>query len=347
MGVRLLLLGIGLGSLAAHAVPQIPPKSLPVTIVKTEIAIPNSVNSEGAPIENVRAFAPTATVHFPVAPQDLERFNLRIQPVLEMGEEKVELPWMSASSIIDYVNRIPTNAQVNVIQTEDGAWAKAVPLGLVVDLATEKMTAAYQFLEWRLSQNNMGNPDAAVVQIPIDQVGDRVLTRAPKLQLPEKWQDQQFFLNFTGDKLIRVVVLAFEGAPNNGHQPGPLAPYIPSYKNRDHSAIVMVRSQLENMDKREVGIFRIPVGLIRTVSKVDLEAIAPRTPTIDQSVAWLRVAQIGNYKFDGMQDSVEERFLELKADAAKHFATAAEFDLTPECSALIVRANEQKDEAAQ
>lgn len=351
MGVRLLsrvLCVLGLFSFAAVAAP-LPPKSLSVTVIKVEIGEPEANDQEGAPIENVRVFAPSATVHFPVANEDLERLNLRIQPILDLGgDQKLELPWINASWLIDYLNRIPSREQVNVIRTENGSWAKAIPLGLYVDADTEKMTVAYQFLEWRLSQNHIGNPDAAVVQFSLDEIQDRVLTRAPKLQLPTKWQDQSFFVNHMGDKLIRVVVLGFEGAPNNGHKPGPLAPYIPSYQNKDHSAIVMVRSQLENMDKREVAIFRMPVGLLRTVSQVDLPSLSQNSPTIEQSLAWLSVAQIGNYRFDGMQDTPDERFQELKRDSDLHFAMSSQFDLTPDtCRDLIVREATKKSEPAE
>jgi hypothetical protein len=86
-----------------------------------------------------------------------------------------------------------------------------------------------------------------------------------------------------------------------------------------------------------MGVYRVPVSLLRTISKVDL-AGKISSPENAAAAHWLSVMKVASFRFDGQQISADERYAELLQQTQKEFAVSDEFDLAPEsCTTLIKR----------
>jgi len=327
---------------SGQAAIEIVPNSLPVTLVQRSYPPPQAVDAEGAPIELVTTKTSSAILYTQIAPADLERFNVRVKPVVvpdsKQDEARLELDWTEGKYFTDFLVRTGNKQNTLLIELEDGTWAKTTSMGIHVDATSLNMYVPFRVVELLGNAQKNANLEVSIINVPLSEIANRILTRSSLLTLPHSFASQSFGVNFTAGRVIPVVVVAFEAGHRSGHPPGPLAPFIPGFQNGGHSALVVLKSDLVDSHIRSLAVMRIPVSALRTllpaVQKKADATVLPATEIKD----WFSSFTIASFGFTGQEADAAERYQDLRTHAERHFPVADRFELTPaECRDLIVR----------
>lgn len=318
-------------SLAKEAVV---PRALPVQVLYRQVGLPLET-PEGLK-ESVQTNVFTAQLNTNAEKGSSRTGQLELKPslVYDVGEGPVEkeLHWMKASPFQDFVQRIPKDGETLLIEMEDGTWTRAIAMGLYVDFLTEKIYVPFKVYEMMDPHQGAGTFDFTFIEVPIEELGDRVLTSSSLLDVGAQ---KNYFINGPHGKVIEIEILGFEAGKDNEKPAGPLANFIPGFRNKSHSAIAVLKSELESTGARSVELYRIPVPLLRMATKAKRELL-PRAE-MGEAAQWLFSLHLRDIPLPEAL-SVEDRRLIVMADAHQLHPLASQFDLNPQsCRALIVR----------
>lgn len=302
---------------------------LPIGVVGRHIGIPRAKNAEGAPIENVVDYHFPAVLRFEVPGTKNSAGHYHVRPYTSFdlggGEERLNFAWGTEEGILAYFKRFPTAEQVALLRMEDGTWAITLHQQLMVDRSREKLYVRYDVVEFQSSQHIAG-VDIVHLEVPLEEIPDRVFT-APAIEtLPQNWRAQRYYVNFTPGLAIPVTVIGFEPAHSEEFNKGPLTRFLPGFENKAHSALVVFDAELVDPEIQWVRLLRVPVKALRRASHAGEAIQSPLTNASFQR--WLEIFTLRDLAVTC--ESAEARYQTVKAQVENQYVVARSFNLKSE-----------------
>lgn len=220
--------------------------TIPVS-VKVTVLVPNG------PSQAKAEYKVPGVLYTRLDGQDREKIGgkpPRMQPLITWGkDESFEFKWREALPLAIALERLAVKDGTLIFEMEDGTWTTGMASGITVrDDRRESLYLTVTVWDLKAEANGTLRSVPRDMNIPLEDVADRVF-RTPKLTAEAaRDKDAQYFLASDDERLLPVTVLGIQ----------------------DVFAWVCATTDLATSSVRDVEKFLIPLEALRRIPKVEL-----------------------------------------------------------------------------
>ncbi len=250
------------------------PDSLPVTVLIPKSNFNSAFKAAFPAISQTQEYDEVSgTLFTRINSKDREKIGgppLRMKPLITFGSDSQwDWGWRESDSLAIALDRLRQNQGALLFETEDGTWSLGKPLGIRVrEGFRESIFLSVEIRELLPPPQLQGGTRTRVMNIPIEDVSDRVFRTSSVLAAALSADEAGYFLSGSDDGVFPVSVLGFE---------------------RD-SVWVCSSADLKNSGAKPIQLFLVKQDLLRWAPQAEILTLKRRSIGDFVALGWLRLS---------------------------------------------------------